>query len=151
MIWRSTITACIALVPFSALGEVVTRCGPSEGYAYFLNGPLVTADQSGWSKDGVSKGGIELVRNGREFDVIVTDTIGTKSMKGEGFIIVPVPQSSQSAITTLITFHQDTGVVEHYMFQLDPSGNGTLVWGSVKGGGALIQKSGVYRSACRAP
>ena len=51
----------------------------------------------------------------------------------------------------LLAMHPDTRIVEHYMFQLDQGGGGTLVWGSLKGAGRPFPKSAIYESICRSP
>lgn len=151
MLKKIVFAVCFSLGSSASTADVLTRCGPSDGHSYFFPGPLVSQDDAGWAKDGISKGAIELVRHSNDFDVIITDTVGTKSLKGDGFIIVPVPQPGKGDFVTLVAFHQATGVVEHYMFQLDQAGDGTLVWGSLKGGGALIKKSALFLSSCHSP
>ncbi len=142
--------AAMALATTSVSAHVITRCGASKGYAFYFDGPFVNRGNSGWTEDGISTGGLQLFQSGPDYDVLVTDTLGTKSMRGDGFTVVRIPQP-RPEYTMIIATHSGTGVVEHYLFKLDPSGAGTVAWGSLKGGRSLFQKSSLFVAACVPP
>lgn len=131
-----------------AHAAVVTRCGGSAGVAYEF--PGLSDRASGWQKDSIRKGGIQLIVSGTEADVVYTDgSGGTKSAKGDGFLVMPVPQPN-STRRLILGIHPDTGVVEHWLFDLDGSGNGTVVWGTIRGG-TMFPKSSLMKADCFGP
>jgi hypothetical protein len=140
----------IVLTTTSVDANVITRCGASKGYAFFFEGPFIDRKNSGWTEDGISKGGLQLFQSGPDYDVMVTDTLGTKSMRGDGFTVIRIPQPKPE-YTMIIATHAETGVVEHYLFKLDPTGAGTVAWGSLKGGGSPFPKSSLLVAACMRP
>lgn len=148
MKWITVLGAAI-LLPSIANAEIVTRCGPSAGYGYYFGGPL-NPEGPNWVEDGISGGGFDLVRDGEQFDIILTDTIGTRSAKADGFHVVAVPQPTPEYLM-ILSIAPSTGVVEHYLFQLNSNGNGTALWGSLKGSGSPISKSALYKSLCKHP
>jgi len=145
---KSFIVALIASTG-GANAAVITKCGASEGYAYYFGGPAVSPGKAGWHEDGITGGEIQLIQDGKALDIVYTDTRGTKSMTGQGFQVFSVPQPKPGFMMVLAIHSR--GVVEHYLFQLDALGNGTAVWGSLKGSGWPIQKSAVYKTTCRSP
>ena len=137
-------------LPTSVAANIVTRCGASKGYAHYFEGALVSRDKAGWTDDGISSGSLQLVRDGDAFDIIVTDAAGTKSLRADGFQVLNVPQPKPDFVAVL-SIHRTTGVVEHFLFQLDGQGRGTVVWGSIKGSGATLQKSSLLKATCNSP
>ena len=117
----------------SAKADVITRCGASKGYAYYFEGPLVPREKSGWTQDGISQGSMQLVRDGKELDIVYTDTAGTRSAKADGFLVFNLSPPNNTGFVTLIAVSERTGVVEHYLFTLNAEGRGTVEWGSIKG------------------
>lgn len=80
-----------AILPLTAgpsLAQVMFSCGASSGYSYFLAGPLVEPSAEGWQEDGISAGGIELIRDGDDYDIIYTDAVGGRSAKADGGRII---------------------------------------------------------------
>lgn len=138
----------LAGLAVQAQAETVTVCGASKGQSYFFQGLLNTSP--GWKDDGISNGKIELVRDRGNIDIFYADTVGSRSMRADGFEILAIPQPTPEFVM-VVAINLTTGIVEHYLFQLDRAGNGTVLWGSIKGGGAPIAKSGLYRSECRHP
>lgn len=133
----------------TAQAAVITKCGASKGFGYYFDGPLVPSGKSGWTEDGVSGGDIRLIQDGKELDIVVGDTLGTRSMKADGFQVFSIRQPKPGFV--LVVAISGIGVVEHYLFHLDALGNGTVVWGTVKGSGARIQKSAIYKATCHSP
>lgn len=144
----SVILFVVAALPAHA--NIITKCGASEGFSYFFKTPL-TGDKYGWQKDGISKGQIQLFQSGKDYDIMYTDADGgTTSYRADGFTVIAIPQADDGFITLLL-LHPTTGVFEHYLFQLDKQGNGTVIWGSVKGGNVIFPKSSLFQADCRTP
>jgi hypothetical protein len=93
---------------------------------------------------------MQLVRDGKELDIVYTDAAGTRSAKADGFMVVNLSMPNTGFVTVLAVSER-TGVVEHYLFKIDADGRGTVVWGSVKGGSVRIPKSAVYEAECVRP
>jgi len=133
----------------AAQAAIITKCGASKGYAYYFGGQAVPPGKAGWREDGISDGEFELVQSGKELDIVFTDSRGTQSKKVQGFQVFSVPQRKPGFM--LVVAIHSRGVVEHYLFQLDALGAGSVVWGSLKGSGWPIQKSAIYKSTCSSP
>lgn len=128
--------------------EVITRCGASQGYAYYFSGGYVPADKSGWTEDTISPGSLSLTINGEEVDLIFSDASGiAKSSKAEGATVQLL--AAQEAGTIIVISAYPGGALEHYFFRLNESG-GEVIWGSLKWNG-MVDKSSLYRAECRAP
>lgn len=145
----------VAVAGMSALASAtnaatVTKCGASKGYSYYLEGPLVPPNHPCWTEDGISGGNLLLLQDGDKFDIVYSDVKGTRSVKADGFEVVNITQPGTGALL-LIAINGSTGIVEHYFFRIDRAGTGTLVWGSIKGNGSMIQKSGLMAATCKAP
>jgi len=128
---------------------IITECGSSKGYGYYFEGEAVPGGRAGWREDGISDGEIQLIQSGKQLDIKFTGARGTQSKKAQGFQVFSVPQP-KPGFMLVAAIHQK-GVLEHYLFQLDALGNGTVVWGSLKGSGWPVQKSAIYEATCRSP
>ena len=148
--WFLILLASALFAPIAtAQAATITKCGASNGYAYYFGGKVVPHGRAGWREDGISDGDIQLIQSEKEIDIVFTDSRGTQSMKGQGYQVFSIPQPKPGFI--LVVALHSRGVVEHYLFQLDALGNGSVVWGSLKGSGWPIQKSAIYKSTCRSP
>ena len=132
----------------SARAEIIARCGASSGQGWYFAGPLVPQGESGWSEDALSKGGFLLIMDGDEPDIVTTDVAGTRSSRADGAHVMFVPGTKSGFRVVLLVY--PAGTVEHFLFQLDRAGNGTVAWGTVRGAG-LLQKSSLFVAKCRAP
>jgi hypothetical protein len=133
-----------------ASAKILTRCGASNGVSFFFPGPAITAEQSGWQKDGVSGGSLQLLANGNEYDVVYTDaTGGTRSARADGFEVIGVNQP-QTGFLLVFAVNAQGGVMEHWLFRLDGFGAGTVAWGTLKASGP-IQKSSLFSAKCSRP
>ena len=146
------IVACVVvstIVRAQASATVVSRCSASAGYAYYFAGPLVPADKAGWRKDGVTGGSLQLLRDGNDYDIVYTDASGgSRSVRADGFEVIAVPRP-QSSTVLIIGLHPTTGVLEHWLFSLDPAGRGNVVWGTARP--SNVQKSALYEATCASP
>lgn len=136
------------LLTSAAESKVLTRCGGSNGYAYFFQGPLVPKDKAGWQSDGIAGGSIQLIMAGDDFDIVYTDTMGSKSYRAEGFNVRLV--QAKGDLATLLLTHDGTRVIEYYTFQLDSNGHGIVIWGTIRAESA-IAKNSIYHSICKPP
>jgi hypothetical protein len=127
--------------------QVVTRCGASSGTAFFLKGPLVENDQSGWAKDGVSGGSIMFMLDGKQADIVYTDSLGSRSARADGAEVFIAGHDEDLGTTLVLLLYSKTATAEHYLFRLNDWGIGEVVWSIARAGGN-IQKSGVYHAQC---
>ena len=134
----------------NSFAQSITRCGASQGFAYNFQGLLVPSEKSGFQEDTISGGSTFLIREKDQYDIVFVDAIGPKSLKEDGFQIVEVPQP-RPGFFMLIAVNSESGITQHYLFQLDTTGDGNLVWGSVKGTGGTIAKSNLMHSKCSRP
>lgn len=140
----------IASIATAVEGKIITRCGASNGYSFYFEGPVVPHGKAGWHDDGITDGNIQLVQDGDQFDLIYTDAVGTRSATSAGFTVLNIPQAEPGFVIILAVQGQ-TGAVEHYLFRLDASGRGTVAWGTLRGSAALIQKSSLFSARCESP
>jgi len=142
------IGAVLVMLATSARAEIITRCGASTGYGYYFTGTVVPQSKAGWSKAEISKGEILLILAGDQPDIVFTDaTGGTQSARSAGAEVMFLPAATGFKLVLLV---YPKGAVDHYLFQLDHAGNGTVAWGNVKAGG-LLQTSSLYVAKCLAP
>ncbi len=132
----------------AAAAAVLTRCGGSEGLAFYLPGPAVPQGEAGWSDERIGDGNIMLVSNGDEVDIIFTDVIGTRSVKASGAETLAMHGAPGRVL--VLAIYPNAAIVEHYIFTLDQTGAGNVLWGSAKAGGP-IQKSGIMYATCWPP
>jgi hypothetical protein len=136
----------LSAIAASAQATVLTRCGPSKGYAYYFPTPLVANNQAGWRADGISNGGLQVIVDGQDYDIVFTDAFGTRSARADGFVVMRVPGPR----ILLLSMNLQTGVVEHYLFNLDAAGRGTVLLGSIRSGEPL-PKSSLMKADCTGP
>ncbi len=144
------LVAAVVLVSqaVSARAEIITRCGASSGQGWYFASPFVPQDEVGWNEDAISKGGFLLIVDDDKPDIVTTDVAGTRSSRADGALAIFVPGTKSGFRVVLLVY--PAGTVEHFLFQLDRAGNGTVAWGTVRGGG-LFQKSSLFVAKCRAP
>ena len=143
------IGVALALVSLavSVRAETITRCGASSGQGWYFAGPFVPQGEAGWTRDAMSTGEFLLIVDGAEPDIITTDGAGTRSSRADGAHVMFVPDTKSGFKLVLLVY---PGTVEHFLFQLDRAGNGTVAWGTVVAAG-LLQKSILFVAKCRAP
>ena len=110
----------------TAQQQVITVCGASAGFGYYLE-----PKHDGWMKDGISKVTLTVMRDATgAFDIISKDTMTTFSARGDGAQVVKVNGSDDLRFTLVVVYPKP--VTELYQFTLDRSGRGTLIWAAVK-------------------
>jgi hypothetical protein len=147
---RIAIAAAVLLVLCADVrARTLTECGRSDGYAYYFSGGLVPADNSGLRKDGIDGGRIILNFANNEVDLIIKDAQGsTQSVKqADGKIFV---QKSNNGLIAIMVIYGEGATTEHYVFQVDDRGNGTLVWTGIRTA-AIINKMSLMTAQCRGP
>ena len=139
------------LLAQDAAAKIITQCGASAGYAYYLEGGLIAPKDAGWQKDSVSGGGFQFIAadDGSDPDIIMTDAAGTRSSRADGANVALV-SGAEEGFYLVLSIYPTTGTVEHYLFQLDDRGNGTVVWGTTRSG-SVFKKSSLMISKCSAP
>lgn len=116
MVVRGLTVLVLIVTSGNVSAEVVATCGASKGWAYYIQGPLVTESEAGWTADGISKGSFQLIRAGNDFDIVFTDSSGgTVSSKGDGGSVAGhVTQDGD----VVVSVAYQTGVFETYVFWL---------------------------------
>jgi hypothetical protein len=139
----------VAVIASNANAAIIARCGASSGFAFYFQSAIVPADQAGWSDDAVGDGEIQLIVDASSGpDIVYSDAVGTRSATAEGALVTFVGGAADGFLIVLLVY-PNRAVLEHYVFQLDDAGNGTVVWGSARAGG-MLQKSNLLVAECRA-
>ena len=131
----------------TAAAAIITECGSSSGHEYFFPGTIVPKDKSGWHKGAISSGQIILLIESGKPRLIFRDAAGMIDTASEG-AITQILGRKNGVVAVLIIY--PGGAVENYLFRLDESGAGELVYGTFKWGG-IIQKAAMFRAECRSP
>jgi len=132
--------------PFAAhSADVITRCGESDGYTYYVEGGAVQKNQSDWRADKIS-GSSLLVREGDKYDIIFTDSAKrTISSTEDGARIVPISLPPEPLV--LLVIYPRT-LAETWVFDIDSSGRGFVTFHQARYGAVLIKKHSVMRAEC---
>lgn len=150
--WKSIVATALFVGVFVSANaqsgiEVVARCGPLDGFAYFFPGPNMAANETGWQRDRISNGSFMLVRDrAGQFDIIFTDASRrTLSATSDGARIIALREGPD----TFIVLSVYTGLVEVYMFKLDPRGGGSMTLSQTRHGSPVpVIKAGVMVAPC---
>ena len=104
------------LFALPASAETIIQCGGSAGWAYYFGDITAQQKDEGWMQDGISKGGIALTREGNDLDILMKDSVGMMSVKGEG-ATVQLVDAYGAFITVLVNYPQ--GSKEIYTFDIE--------------------------------
>jgi hypothetical protein len=140
----------LSLSTTTSFAQVITKCGNSDGYAYYLPGAALPEEKAGWRKDGMSDGEIILIAKGDKPQIIFRDaTNKTQDVETDHGAELRWLSRDEEGISTVLAVYP-VGLIEHYVFRLDAGGKGEVVWGGARYR-ALIQKSSLYRASCTGP
>jgi hypothetical protein len=150
--WKSIVAATLFVGVFGSANaqsgiEVVARCGPLDGFAYFFPTPNMAANETGWQRDRISNGSFMLVRDrAGQFDIIFTDaTRRTLSATSDGARVIALREGPE----TYIVLSVYAGLVEVYMFKLDPRGGGSMTLSQTRHAAPVpVIKAGVMVAPC---
>ena len=90
----------------SVRAEIIAECGASAGYSFYLQGPNVPANKSGWTDDKISKGSTSIVLIDDKFDVLFSDgNSKNKSSRADGaqVILLGVNSTEKASLSWLYT------------------------------------------------
>ena len=109
MKWRLGIALALASLTFPAAvrAETVVSCSSPSGQRY--------AQGYGWVSDAFTGGLFQLVRDGDNFDIFVTDAAGTRSAKADGATVIPTEVANNS-ITLVAAYPK---ALETYLFDFE--------------------------------
>lgn len=154
MLTRATEAAMvIALIATAttANSEVITRCGESSGWAYYFEGGLVGPGQGGWREDGISGGSIEVHLVDERPDIVFYDSTGGPYSHADDGAQVYVSSFQETyddgRAFTLVADNRQGGLLETYLFAVNASGSGTVVWSAVRNDG-FLPKASLMTAAC---
>lgn len=132
--------ALVASTPVATQAQVLFNCGPSEGYSYYLSGAIASPEQDGWERDGISNGGLQLLQDGQEYDIIYTDALGGRSAKADGGRVIGF--EADAGVLVLVAY---PNVFETYQF--NPSSK-KVVWTQNKAH-PISRKIAAFVSECQ--
>lgn len=147
-LFGAILAAAAFLTAPPAAASVLARCGVSEGVSYFLPGPGIPDSEAGWRPDRVSGGGLLLISDQGGVDIVISDAAGTRSAKADGATVIGMP-SGEGKVLVLVVYPL-ASVAETYVFSLDRSGAGVVVWTSARAG-APSQRVIAMSAQCAAP
>lgn len=135
-----------AALTYPAHAAVITRCGASEGYAYYVEGALVPKNKAGWTKDAITGGSHLLLKDGETFDIIFTDAMKrTVSSREDGGQIIRIAENGGTYVI-LVNYPNS---VETWVFNLDSNGKGVVTFHQARYGDAVpVRKHSVMRASC---
>lgn len=99
-----SLTTMFAVLSTVASAEVLMTCHEPMGKLYVVG--------EGWVDDGYTGGVFQLVLDGEDYDIFVTDANGTRSSKADGAVII-VTEKTGNAITLVAAFPR---ALETYLF-----------------------------------
>lgn len=112
------IMMCVALGMLAgtsgARAQVLFNCGPSSGYSYFLEGGINSSGEEKWEEDRISSGGIQLLVDGTEYDIVYTDALGGRSARADGGNVIGF--IAEAGALVIVAY---PNVVETYQFNFD--------------------------------
>ena len=122
--------------------EVIVKCGPSKGYAYYYPSLYVSEEKAGWQIDGISTGSTTIVMVDGEPDVLYGDAIGGVFSSRAGGGSVTILGITDSMVVIGVSYPQK--VVEVYTYNSEEQ---TLMLFQSRYGGSVI-KTNLFLSHC---
>ena len=101
----------------TATAEIIAKCKPLKGYAYWSPGSMIAKDKVGWGTDSISSSSIVLVRNGKDYDIRFRDLKGSESGTREQGGKVFLVNQTASSIVLLAIYGGGTTEIYSYNFQ----------------------------------
>ena len=127
---------------YAAHAEVIVKCGPSKGYAYYYPSLYVSEEKAGWQTDGISTGSTTIVMVDGEPDVLYGDAIGgVFSSRADGGSVT-ILGITDSMVVIGVSYPQK--VVEVYTYNSEEQ---TLMLFQSRYGGSVI-KTNLFLSHC---
>lgn len=115
-IFRAILAAAAVFAPMIAQGNVITRCGESDGWAYFFEGGLVGPGQGGWKEDAISGGAIEVHLVDEKLDLVFFDATGgpySHTLEGAEVYLSSIRDTPSGGRTfTVIADNRGSGLLE---------------------------------------
>lgn len=142
------ITLLTLILAFSTFANAVdiASCSNPDGYAYYAQAGVVRKADSGWKKDGITGGKINVVMDDKnKYDLLYIDTQkGINSSKADGAQLLVIRASSRDFV--LLISYSTTS--ELYSFWKDDEGKFQYSHLQSKGAGLAITKSSVMVGRC---
>ena len=123
--------------------KTIASCGSSDGYAAYLrNGNL--GSQGDFSKDGFSNSKIILEAEGDKVDIVFYNGSTPYRASNDGFVsLINHNKTNNTWMVLAVT----NNYIDTYLFYLDNSGRGEVVWTNSGSGGT--PKAVLMRARCR--
>lgn len=134
----------------SANDEIIASCQLGKGHSFYAPSSLMKGSDAGWKDDGWSSDAsrLLLMRNGKEYNLITRDAIGSKSATGDGAKVLRL-SSANPNIFQIASIYPATATVEVFTFVMNAKGGGQVLWTSARTGGEFVgPKVGAYVGKC---
>ena len=124
--------------------ETLFTCGASQGKAFYLSGPHVLGDKSGWADDAISGDSFSfLTLEDGSLDMVFSDATGRSySARGDGGTVIAIYADTEAA--QFVVHYPSTGVVGTYTIFAD---QGLVLWTEVKAA-TPIRKMSAFTAPC---
>ena len=138
------VAAAAVTLASPAEAETLFTCGASQGKAFYLPGPYVPDDKTGWTDDGISGGSFSFVTlEDGSLDYVYSDATGhTYSARGKGGEVATLYAGNNTV--QFVVHYPSTGVLETFTVFAD---SGLVAWTQVKAA-APIQKMAAFVAPC---
>jgi hypothetical protein len=111
---RLLLAALLLALTAPSVADVLATCGASDGYGYYPETAVVSKKDSGWQRDGISKGSFQLIMSGDDYDIVFTDASGgTLSARADGGHVSATTESGGNLLV-LVLYPGKT--LESYVF-----------------------------------
>ena len=131
----------LTLLCFSINGfaETIISCKSPKGYSFVLPGPFVPEENSGWVKDGISKGKWSLVNVDGKIDILFIDAYEQIiSARADGGTVLPIGVSENKEMISVLVNYLNNAVE---IFTFDLKNNLFFISGHKYGINTRIKKS----------
>ena len=137
----------LGFLPCSASAADITECGASQGWSYYFPSGGLAGEMT---KDGLTNGRILLTITGDDADIIYKDVAGTRSAVADGGKTFTQGSLKLGYIQVFVLYPGHL-LLEHYLFQLDSKGTGSVAWGQSAGARPLVNKASLFVAQCKKP
>ena len=130
--------AIAGVVPAVAADKLIASCHLGQGFSYYDGAPdSLTAKKPEWARDGWkdSSARLSLLFDGKDYNLIIKDAIGTTSAVERGATVIRIENGSDNIFQILSVYPGERSTVEVFTFVRRPPLAGKVIWTSARTGG----------------
>jgi hypothetical protein len=135
----------------SAKDEIIASCRLGQGHSFYAPSSAMSGKDAGWQNDGWKSDAsrLLLLRNGKKYNLVTRDAIGTKSANADGAEVLRLASANPS-VYQIASIYPAKATVEVFTFVMNAKGGGgQMLWTSARTGGSFIgPKVGAYVGQC---